>query len=202
MENPSRISPGLKLNLGSGQDPMPGYVNVDKFGTPDVKWDLEVFPWPWEDSSVDAVLMSHVLEHLGQTNEVFFGIIKELYRVCRHGAQIHILVPHPRHDDFLSDPTHVRSFMPESFTFYSKAINREWERTNAANTPLGLFLDVDFTPVSVTQGLSEPWLSQLRAGKITEAEVTEAAKRYNNVVIDITVDLIVNKPPTRSAVKE
>jgi SAM-dependent methyltransferase len=194
MQSHSPLPGGLKLNLGAGQDPQPGFVNVDKFGNPDVKWDLEVFPWPWEDSSVDEVLMSHVLEHLGETTAVFYGVIKELYRVCKHGAKVHILVPHPRHDDFLADPTHVRSFMPASFTLYSKAVNREWKQTKAANTPLGLYLDVDFTPVTISQGLSEPWLSQLKAGKITEAEVIEATKRFNNVVVDITVDLVVNKP--------
>jgi hypothetical protein len=35
----------IKLNLGCGKNPMPGYVNVDKFGTPDVRHDLETFPW-------------------------------------------------------------------------------------------------------------------------------------------------------------
>lgn len=33
----------LKLNMGSGQNPFDGYINVDKFGTPDVLCDLEVF---------------------------------------------------------------------------------------------------------------------------------------------------------------
>ena len=34
--------------------------------------------------------------------------MKELYRISCDQANIHISVPHPRHDDFLADPTHVR----------------------------------------------------------------------------------------------
>ena len=42
---------GLYLNLGCGSQLMEGYVNVDKFGDPEVRLDLETFTWPWEDNS-------------------------------------------------------------------------------------------------------------------------------------------------------
>ena len=29
--------------------------------------------------------MCHVLEHLGATADVYFAVIRELYRVCKHG---------------------------------------------------------------------------------------------------------------------
>jgi len=60
---------GLKLNLGSGQHPQPGFVNVDKLGEPDLKCDLEVFPWPWPENSVSEILLIHVLEHLPTPNQ-------------------------------------------------------------------------------------------------------------------------------------
>src|ERR1700674_2630743 len=71
----------IKLNLGCGDRQLPGYVHVDKFGKPDVLRDLEIFPWPWRNDSVEEVVMSHVLEHLGATPGVFIGIMQELYRV-------------------------------------------------------------------------------------------------------------------------
>ena len=68
----------MKLNLGSGSKILKGYVNVDKFQyyNPDVVHDLEKFPYPFENNSVDEILLSHVLEHIGQNPEIFglFGL--------------------------------------------------------------------------------------------------------------------------------
>ena len=185
----------LRLNLGSGQNPKPGYVNVDRFGSPDVKWDLEQFPWPWQENSAEEVQLIHVLEHLGQSVATYFQIIKELYRICRHGALIHIAVPHPRHDDFLGDPTHVRPFIPQSFYLYSKEQNREWAKRRCANSPLGLHLDVDFLVENMELRLDEAWAPRFRKGEFTSEQLEEYARRYNNVVKEIRVRWRVNKPP-------
>jgi hypothetical protein len=184
----------LKLNLGSGQNPRAGYVNVDKNGSADVNWDLERFPWPWPDSSVDEIVLHHVLEHLGETVESFFGVIKELYRVCRHGAVIQIAVPHPRHDTFLADPTHVRAFTAESFMLYSKAMCRQWQKEGVPTSPLGLYLDVDFNVTHIQFDLEQPWAAQYDAKQITQEQLLQAAKQLNNVVKQINIRWMVNKP--------
>ena len=110
----------LKLNLGCGSKKLDGYLNVDKFGEPDMVFDLETFPWPWEDSSVSKILLSHVLEHLGQDTDIYLNIIKELYRVCKNNAEILVIVPHPRHDTFMTDPTHVRPITVDGLIMFSK----------------------------------------------------------------------------------
>src|SRR5438270_657359 len=127
---------GLKLNLGSGQNPRPGYVNVDKHGDPDLKCDLESFPWPWPDSSVSEILLIHVLEHLGASPDVFIRIMKEMYRVCEPAAQIYIVVPHPRHDNFIGDPTHVRPLTPAMMQLFSKKANLRWREIGSPRSPL------------------------------------------------------------------
>lgn len=185
----------LRLNLGGGYRKVPGYLNVDKVGQPDLVYDLEKCPWPWPDDSVDDVIMHHVIEHLGQTTEAFFDILKELYRVCRHNARIQIATPHPRHDDFLGDPTHVRAFTVDSFALYSKAKNREWLKNGSSNSPLGLELNVDFNLASVQYDLDQPWAAEYDAKRITSEQVLQATRQYNNVVKQIRVTLMVNKTP-------
>ena len=116
----------MKLNLGCGSKILKGFVNLDKFEyyKPDIVHDLEKFPYPFEENSVDEILLSHVLEHIGQDPETFNLIIKELYRICKNSSLIDIRVPHPRHDDFISDPTHVRPITILGLSLYDKELNK------------------------------------------------------------------------------
>ena len=100
----------MKLNLGCGNKLLKGYINLDKFNyyKCDVTHDLEKFPYPFKNDSVNEILLSHVLEHIGQQPDTFINIIKELYRICTNNALIIINVPYPRYEEFLSDPKHVR----------------------------------------------------------------------------------------------
>jgi len=49
----------LKLNLGSGDCPIDGYVNIDR------KNGQEAYPLDYADNSVDEIRASHILEHFG-----------------------------------------------------------------------------------------------------------------------------------------
>jgi len=83
----------LKLNLGSNQRRIPGFLNVDNntnASQVDTFHNLDILPWPFEDSSVEEIVMDHALEHLEDT----IGVIQELYRVCTDGAMIRIMTPH------------------------------------------------------------------------------------------------------------
>ncbi|HUE64246.1 MAG TPA: methyltransferase domain-containing protein [Rhizomicrobium sp.] len=184
----------MKLNLGCGSQILDGWVNVDKFGTPDQILDLETFPWPWADNSADEILLNHVLEHLGQKPEVFIAIMRELYRVCRNGATLHIRVPHPRHDTFLMDPTHVRPIMVATMEMFSRTLNLEWRRIGASNTPLALYNELDFELVSSRSELEEPYRSMYRDGKLGVEELMKLDRTQNNVVVEIEIVLRANKP--------
>jgi hypothetical protein len=184
----------IKLNLGCGENRIEGYVNVDKFGHPDVKRDLEHFPWPWQDNTVQEVRLCHVLEHLGQKSETFLAIMKELYRVCAPNAKINIAVPHPRHDFFLGDPTHVRPIIPETLSLFSKRLNREWAAAGDSNSQLGLYLDVDFELVSAQFVPDPAWEHELKHGLGPDSPIFVAMKRHNNVIKEIKIQLRVIKP--------
>lgn len=181
----------MRLNLGCGYDRREGFLNVDKRGAcePDLVLDLEALPWPWPADSVDEILLKHTLEHLGRDPETYLGIVRELWRVSRNGATITIVVPHPRHDHFLNDPTHVRPVTPEGLMMFSKAKNREWVEKGIPNTPLGLHLDIDLEIVSVSLVPEEPWRGQFERGEIDRRQLADSARRFNNVVREVTVVL-------------
>ena len=191
----------VKLNLGCGAKRAEGWVNVDKYPAlaPDMVHDLEALPWPWADNSVSEVLMAHVLEHLGQSTEVFLGIMAELYRICRPGAVIHVVVPHPRHDDFINDPTHVRPITPEVMSLFDRQVNLEWQRTGAANSQLALALGVDFVILHVELVPTKDWLARVQRGEVDQAELAQAMSSQNNVIREIGIRLTVRKDPAPGA---
>lgn len=81
-----------KLNLGCGEFKKEGYVNVDYYSVsePDVKHDLNKFPYPFKDNEFDVVEADHLLEHL----EDPFRVMKEIHRICKNGGSVIIKVPH------------------------------------------------------------------------------------------------------------
>jgi len=184
-----------KLNLGSGQNRLDGYVNVDKYDyfSPDLTWDLEVFPWPFENDSADEIVLRHVLEHLGGTLDGFLGIMKELYRVAAPGAVIKIFVPHPRSDGFAGDPTHVRPITPAIMSLFSMKNNREWREKGWPNTPLATYIGVDFDITDVGFELTPHWAGKMRSGEISREELNFAIDSYFNVVDEIRIGLVVCK---------
>jgi len=185
----------MKLNLGCGFNKRDGYINVDKFDTcrPDLLMDVEVCPWRFDTNQVDEVLFNHSLEHMGHDTDTFLGIMRELYRVCKPRANVQINVPHPRHDNFLGDPTHVRVVTPEMLILFSKRENHRWKEVGASNTPLGLYLDVDFEVRHVENVLEERYMSLLQTKRISAEELQVIAKERNNVVIEYRITLEVVK---------
>lgn len=179
----------LRLNLGCGSRKIPGFLNVDcaEICNPDLVLNLENTPWPWADDSVVEIRLTHVLEHLGQRTEDFLAIIKEIYRVCCDGAHVEIVVPHPRHDTFLGDPTHVRPILPSTLDLFNRRLNSEWGKLNAANTPLGDILQVDFEIDSIVYKWDPEWQQKLDQGELSLAELHRASRQFNNVILQTAI---------------
>ena len=173
-----------KINLGSGDKKIPGFINVDKYNTfdPDVVHDLEIFPYPFSNDEVDEIKLIHVLEHLGQTPDIFVNIMKELYRICCNQAKIHITVPHPRHDDYLADPTHVRPITTLCLSLFDLEQNEQWKKIGAANTPLAIIHGVNFKIIKNEIILDPKYENLLNDNKISKNELVEIIEKYNNVI--------------------
>lgn len=81
----------LRLHLGSGASPKPGWVNVDLLGAKvDLWWDVSR-TLPFGDHQVDAVFHEHLLEHLSL--EQGLALIRECRRVLKEEGTLRIAVP-------------------------------------------------------------------------------------------------------------
>jgi hypothetical protein len=186
----------VKLDLGAGFKKHVGFISVDKepCTKPDVLWDLERFPWPWKDNSVEEVRMVHVLEHIGKELSVYKAIIRELYRICTDKAIIGIRVPYYRHRGFWADPTHVRVVTPLGIDHLSKKKNREWIADGYSNTPLALFWDIDFETESIwSQVDSDVWNALFPHMKLSDSAMQEFlaydGRRINDLISEIHIVL-------------
>jgi len=104
------------LDIGCGQSKMPGAIGIDIIPGPgvDIVHDLNKLPWPLEADRFETIICSHVLEHLTD----LVGVLNEIHRVSRHGAQVNIITPHFSSLNSWEDPTHTRHFARRSFSFF------------------------------------------------------------------------------------
>lgn len=185
----------MKLNLGCGFNKLEGWTNVDRFATcqPDVVFDLETTPWIWDANSADSILLNHSLEHMGKDSATFLKIMQELYRISAPDCEIEINVPHPRHDNFLDDPTHVRAITPRLLRLFDMRMNRHWQTTGEPYSLLAIYLNVDFEVCDAQQVPDEPYLGLFQSGSITVAELEKLARENNNVVSEYRIRLKARK---------
>jgi SAM-dependent methyltransferase len=180
----------MKLHLGSGNKKFEGFTNIDydKNCNPDICIDIEKEIWPIEDNSVDEVIAHHVLEHLG---EGYFHVMKELYRVCKHGALIDIVVPHHRHEYFANDPTHRRPITPDGLWLFSKKYNDSCIEQDAAASRLGHYFNIDFEVVN-SLNVPDPKYIPIFTGKPV-SEVEMYMHEHNNIIMEINIKLVAIK---------
>ena len=104
----------LKVDIGGGLNPFPGYKTVDIRETADYVADLnEGIPLP--DNSVWALNAHHVLEHLKDP----IHSMREIHRVLAHGGWAFIEVPSTDGRGAFQDPTHITFWNDNSFLYYT-----------------------------------------------------------------------------------
>lgn len=133
----------MKINLGSGYKRIDGFLNVDDdpLVKPDFLVDIERDHLPFEDNTVEEVRAHHILEHIG---DGFIPLMQEIYRVCKHGAILDIVVPHHFHDNFYSDPTHKRPITVGGMYMFCQKTNKEHIEAYGSSSGMGLKYNVNF----------------------------------------------------------
>jgi SAM-dependent methyltransferase len=106
----------MKIDFGCGQRKKGGYVGVDALSLPgvDIVHDLNIFPYPFEDSAADDIWMDNILEHLDNPLKV----MEEIYRISRNEAKVVVSVPYFRSFYATIDPTHKCFFGVWWFNYF------------------------------------------------------------------------------------
>lgn len=108
-----------------------GAIGVDFSSrhNPDIIHDLNIFSYPFDEESVDEVYLDNVLEHLDNPIKV----MEEIYRICKPGARVKIIVPYFRSKWAFIDPTQRTFYTINSFDYYDpgKSICHRYDYTSA-----------------------------------------------------------------------
>lgn len=118
---------GRVLDVGCGSKKHPGATGLDISADTDadVVHDLDVFPYPLDDSSFDQFLLQDVIEHVAEP----YRVMAELHRIGTPGARVHLRTPHFSSVLAYSDPTHrhfysagaIRALAQPGFAHYTQA---------------------------------------------------------------------------------
>ncbi len=164
----------FRLDIACGSNKTPGFFGVDIADTKDtdIVWDLEKFPWPFPDNSVDEIVCNHYIEH----TKDLIAFMNELYRIMAPGATAIIRAPYYNSMRAWQDPTHTRAISEATFLYYNKG----WREANKLDHyPITCDFDYsygyDFTP---------DWAMR------SEESKAFAVRHYTNVVMDIQAVLL------------
>lgn len=94
----------LILDIGCSRNKTPNTVGVDIDPTSeaDVIHNLNTYPYPFEENSVDQIYAKHIIEHLENPRK----FIHELHRILKPGGKVFIETPHFSCRVAYSEPEH------------------------------------------------------------------------------------------------
>lgn len=173
----------MKLHLGCGRTILEGWVNLDWIPAPgvDAVVDLDEpdLLLPWDPDTFEEFLASHLIEHIRDP----LSLMQELHRVAKPGAKITFEVPYGSSDDAWEDPTHVRPYFLNSFSYFGQP--NYWKadygyRGDWSVQQIRLLIDERFRPATQDQRALE--------------RVMELVKTERNVVKVMQADLFAIKP--------
>ena len=108
----------LLLDIGCGIDKPQGYIGLDREPYPGVDGVRDLMRGlPFVDDTFDGARAHHVLEHFDGEDLIF--LVEEMWRVCRAGAIIEVVVPDASSPNRYRDPTHrTRDWSDDSFMLW------------------------------------------------------------------------------------
>lgn len=109
---------GIRLDIGCGENPQPGFVTLDRRALPhvDIVHDLEDFPYPLDDETCLVIVASHIVEHIKPWLTI--QMFDELWRLLKPGGQLAISTPYAGSPGFWQDPSHCNGFNEVTFQYF------------------------------------------------------------------------------------
>ena len=109
----------MKLELGAGPVPTPGFVNLDPlYGEGAFRRRAQDGPFPLADDSVEEARCSHLMEHIPAGDERIF-VMNEVHRVLVPGGLFEVVVPLFPGWGAIADTTHVSLWVEQSFWYFT-----------------------------------------------------------------------------------
>lgn len=98
-------------------------LDINAAHKPDVEWDLERLPLPFDPDTFDEIHAYEVLEHVGRQGDFrfFFAQFEEFWRILTPGGLLCATSPSRQSAWLWGDPGHTRVIQPESLVFLSRA---------------------------------------------------------------------------------
>ena len=111
-------TPQHVLDLACGQHKVAGAIGLDLAAVPgvDVVADIERGALPFRSDTFETVHASHVIEHVQSIPQ----LMREIHRVARAGARVHIATPHYSWHASWVDPTHRWHLSVRTFSYFAE----------------------------------------------------------------------------------
>jgi SAM-dependent methyltransferase len=185
-----------RLNLGCGGNNVPGFFGVDRFLLPGVHVvaDLDA-PLPFRDDTFDLVFASHALEHVAD----LFGVLREIWRVSRGGAQLCIAAPYYSQGLNFANPYHKQVFNEHTPRFWTNSprsgVDPEEYRRPTQSESWGLAGSDNSEPGFDLRCLRMEFFYFEEYRPLAPREQRMARRKFNDVCDQVLYHLVVFKPP-------
>ncbi|WFR60918.1 methyltransferase domain-containing protein [Paenibacillus amylolyticus] len=186
----------VRIDLGSGENKHTGCIGIDKipYATTDIVHDFNL-PIPLEDNSVDMVMCSHSLQYVHDLSQV----MKEIYRICRHGATVCIVVPYAHASLHMVNPQFKQQFNEHSPAYWTTQAGEpaqdDYELTTDPSALMRKHQIIEPMPVDFRLLNMEFFYFPAYHGLYNEVELGLLRQSQLNVTYQIMYHLLVVKKP-------
>ncbi len=93
-------------------------LDCDAQTKPDVHWNMENTPLPFQAETFDCIFGSHVFEHVRN----FVPLVEDFHRILKPGGFLISITPHMGSDDAWACPHHVRAFDENTWYYFDQRL--------------------------------------------------------------------------------